>query len=196
LERVAVIKHCNLKNITVVGHSLSGLVALTLVSKYPSLVSKLVLFDPVTAPPQARRDGANARASNVREGGMAKVADTVIGNAFTPRTLKERAEVVASGREMLCRQDPEGYALGCEALTSSQDPEWGAVKADTTTVWGKEDKVTPLRVCEVTKENPTIAKVESETWDDVGHWHMLENVSGSAKVLREVNVWSNLGGDV
>jgi 3-oxoadipate enol-lactonase len=128
----------------VVGHSLGGLVALRLVPKYPSLVSKLALFGQVTPPPQAGRDGANARASNVRDGGMAKVADTVIGNAFAPKTLKERAEVVAFGREMLCRQGSEGYALGCEALASSQDPEWRAVKADTTIVWGKEDKVTPL----------------------------------------------------
>ncbi|KAE9376458.1 alpha/beta-hydrolase [Stipitochalara longipes BDJ] len=183
---LAVIKHCDLRNITVVGHSLGGLVALTLASKYPSLVSKLVLFGPVKPPPQAGKDGLNARASTVRDAGMAKVADTVISNAFAPKTLKERTEIVAFAREMLCRQDPEGYALACEALASSQDPDWRAVKADTKILCGKEDKVASPAVCEAIKANLTFAKVELETWENVGHWHMLENVSGSAKVLRKV----------
>lgn len=91
---------------------------------------------------------------------MAKVADTVIGNAFSSKSLKGKPEVVAFARELLSRQDPNGYALGCEALASSQDPEWGAVKAKTTIVIGKEDQVSSPAVCEAIKDNLTSAKVD------------------------------------
>ena len=90
--------------------------------QHPSVVTKLVLFGPIKSPAQAGQDGARARAEAVRLGGMAKVADTIVGNAFSAKSLKSRTEVVAFGREMLCRQDPEGYALACLALANSLDP--------------------------------------------------------------------------
>lgn len=181
----AVIKHFNLKDVTVVGHSLGCLVALTLASKHPNLVSNLVLYGPIKTPPQAGKDGAKARAQAVRSGGMAAVADTVIGNAFAANTLKEHTTVVALGRELLSRQDPEGYALACLSLADASDPVWENVKAKTVIVSGSEDKVAAPTVCRAIEENLKNAKVSYHTWEGVGHWHTLENPTGSVEVLRK-----------
>lgn len=168
-----------------VGHSLGCLVALTLAAKQPSLVSKLVLYGPIKAPPPAGRDGAKARAESVRKGGMAAVADTVVGNAFAPRTSEERPEVVAFGRELLSRQNAEGYALACLSLAESRDPEWSAIKAGTTIVSGSDDKVSTPTLCKAIAEELGHTKVEVVTFGGVGHWHTLEYANESAKVLRK-----------
>lgn len=181
----AIINHFSLKDITVVGHSLGCLVALTLAAKQPSLVSKLVLYGPIKAPPQAGRDGAKARAESVRKGGMVAVADTVVGNAFAAHTLKERPEIVAFGRELLSRQNAEGYALACLSLAESRDPEWKTIKAKTVIVSGSEDKVSTPALCKAIAEELRHTDVELFTFEGVGHWHTLENAKQSAEVLRK-----------
>jgi len=184
-DALAVIKHFDLKDVTVVGHSLGCLVAFTLAAKHPSLISKLVCYGPIKPPPEAGRNGAKARASAVREGGMAKVADTVVGNAFAANSLKSRTEIVSFAREMLCRQDPEGYALACESLANSTDPDWSAIKAKVSIVSGAEDKVSAPAVCNAIRDLLKGTQVEFETFENVGHWHMLENVKGSIEVLKK-----------
>lgn len=158
---------------------------MTLASQHASLVSNLVLFGPIKPPPQAGKDGATARAEAVRSGGMAKVADTVVGNAFSANSLKNRTEVVSFAREMLTRQDPEGYALACLSLAGSKEPDWGAIRAKTTIVSGKEDKVSAPPVCNAIRDNLANAKVEFLTWENVGHWHTLENAVESAEVVKK-----------
>ena len=179
------IAHFDLKDITVVGHSLGCLVAMTLAAKQPSLVLRLVLFGPIKAPPQAGRDGAIARAETVRKGGMAAVADTIISNAFAASTLKSRPEIVSFGRELLSRQNPEGYALACLSLAGSEDPRWKSIKAKTTIVSGAEDKVSNPTTCKAIAENLGGSNVDLITWDGVGHWHTLENAIGSAHIVKE-----------
>lgn len=179
------IKHFSLKDVTVVGHSLGCLVAITLAAKQPSLISRLVLYGPIKPPPQAGRDGAKGRAETVRKGGMAAVADTVIGNAFAAKTLKERPEIVAFGRELLSRQSAEGYALACLSLAESQDPEWKAVKAKTTIISGSEDKVSNPTVCKAIADLLGHNEVDFVTFEGVGHWHTLENAAESAQVLKK-----------
>lgn len=117
---------------------------------------------------------------------MAAVADTIVGNAFAVKTLKERPETVAFGRELLSRQNAEGYALACLSLAESQDPEWSAIKAKTTIVSGNEDKVSTPALCKAIAEELGHTKVDLVTFEGVGHWHTLENARESAAVLKKV----------
>ena len=182
--RLAVIKHFELKNVTVVGHSLGCLVASTLAAEEPSLVSNLILFGPIKAPPDQGRAGARDRALKVRAGGMAAVADTVIGNAFAPSTLQSRPEVVSFGRELLCRQNPEGYALACMSLAESKDPDWTAIEAKTIIISGSQDKVSNPTLCQTIAGLMDHKKVEVIPFEDVGHWHTLEKPQEAAQVIR------------
>lgn len=116
---------------------------------------------------------------------MAAVADTVIGNALPAGTLKERPEIMDFGRELLSRQDQEGYALACEALARSQDPNWAKIKIPTVIVSGSEDKVASPPICKTIEELLQEAKVTSVTFEGVGHWHTLENAQESVKILKD-----------
>jgi hypothetical protein len=74
----------------------------------------------------AGQEATRARAAAVREQGMAAVASTIVANATSEATRRDRPEVAAFVRELLMRQDPEGYARSCEALAAATDPARGA----------------------------------------------------------------------
>lgn len=153
---------------------------------YPEVSPTLVLFGPVRQLPQAGHEGTLARAANVRSKGMAAVADTVISNALAPETLKSRPELAGFARELLCRQDNEGYAMACDALAGAQDPEWSKIKAKVMIVSGAQDKVSAPATCSGIKEALGGTQVELTSWDGVGHWHTLENAKGAGELVKSV----------
>lgn len=171
---------------TVLGHSLGGLIALHLAAKFPETVTRLVLYGPVKPPPEAGQNGLRARAKTVRDSGMVAVADTVIGASLSPATLKARPELVGFTRELLSRQQPEGYALACEALAESTEPEWSRITAKVVIVGGSDDKVSSPATVESIASNLTAAKKEVISFEDAGHWHALENPTGCIKAIEKV----------
>ncbi|GAE00170.1 fumarylacetoacetate hydrolase [Paecilomyces variotii No. 5] len=176
----SVIDHLGLKDITVAGHSMGGLVALSLAAKRPEIVKRLILFGPVKTPLEAGQNGLRARAKAVRDHGMATVADAVIGASLSPNTLENKPEVVGFSRELLSRQSPEGYAQACEALADGPDPQWDKITAEVTILGGADDKVSAGPLLDALTSNLIKAKkVTRETWENVGHWHTLENPKGS-----------------
>jgi 3-oxoadipate enol-lactonase len=166
----------------VVGHSLGGLIALHLAAKNPSLISRLILFGPVKAPAQAGRDGCRARAEIVRLGGMVACTDSVINNALAATTKTSRPEVVGFARELLTRQDAEGYALACLALGAAENPVWADIAADVTVVSGGQDKVSNPETCKSIVDS--IKKGNLVTWEECGHWHTLESALDSADIVK------------
>ena len=179
----AVMNQLRLNNVNVVGHSLGGLVALHLAAKASDKVQALVLFGPISPPPEAGQKGLKGRASAVRDNGMAGIADTVVGNAFAAESYKSRLGEVALAREMLTRQDPEGYALACEAAANSSPAAWDKIKCKAVVVSGKEDKVSTVAAGEtITKNLGSNAK--QEVLDSVGHWHMLEAKDKALEIIK------------
>jgi len=179
----AVIAHRSLQNVAVVAHSLGGLIALHLAAKRPDVVKSLVLFGPVNPPPEAGQRGLAARSEAVRKDGMAAVADTVVSNAFAQPSFSNKPASVALAREMLCRQNPEGYALACEALAHSTSAQWEKITAKVIVASGEEDKVSTVAVGESICDNLTNCD-EQYVWKDTGHWHMLEQPDESVSVIK------------
>ena len=159
---------------------------MTLAAKSPSLVSNLVLLGPIKPPPDANRAGPRDRAAKVKEGGMAAVADTIISNAFSSKSLKERPEVVAFGRELLSRQDPEGYAQACMSLAESKDPDWNSITARTAIMSGNEDKVSTPQLCQTNKQLLKNAETEMISLENVGHWHTLEDLRRCVETIKSM----------
>ena len=179
----AVMNKLNLKDVNVIGHSLGGLVALHLAAKSPDKVKDLVLFGPISPPPEAGQKGLKARAAAVREKGMAGIADTVVGNAFAAESYKSRRGVVALAREMLTRQDPEGYALACEAAANSSPPDFDNIKGKVVVVSGNEDKVSTVQAGETTTQKLG-SNAKQEVLESVGHWHMLEAQDKAVEIIK------------
>jgi len=179
----AVINELKLNNVNVVGHSLGGLIVLHLAAKVPDKVKSLVLFGPISPPPEAGQQALKGRASAVREKGMAGIADTVVGNAFATESYRTRRGEVALAREMLTRQDPEGYALACEAAANSTPAAWDRIKGKVVVVSGKEDKVSTVQAGEATTKNLG-SNAKQEVFEGVGHWHMLEAKEKAVDIIK------------
>jgi len=187
-DALSIITHLHLTSVSIVAHSLGCLIAAHVAAQNPSLIHSLILLGPIKTPPTAAAAGPRDRAATVRSAGMAKVADGIVTNAFSAHSLKHKTVAVAFAREMLARQDKNGYAMACEALANGRDPVWTDVKAKTVLVGGEEDKVAKPEVVDaiaglLTEVAGGQAKVLR--WKDVGHWYMLEDVEGTVEVIRD-----------
>jgi 3-oxoadipate enol-lactonase len=123
------------------GLSVGGMVGMWLASEVPERVERLVLcctaasFDP---------DAYRSRARTVREHGVSKVADAVLGRWFTPEFRATHPDVVEWAGQMLIETPPEGYAGCCEAIAGVDlAGRLDGVRAPTLIIAGAEDPAAP-----------------------------------------------------
>lgn len=157
----------------VVGHSMATLTVRLLAAKHPELVSHLALLGAVAAPlPEAGQQGQRDRAAKARAGEMTGIADAVTGNATAEATRRDFPATAAAVRELVLRQDPEGYARSCEALATAPDP--GAIDPalPLLLLTGADDGVGRPEVSRNLAEGHGSATVD--VLDDCGHWTSLE----------------------
>lgn len=125
------------------GLSLGGMVGMWLAAHAPERVDRLAVL--CTSARLGPAHGWLDRASAVRAGGPAAVADAVVQRWFTPAFATARPEVVARHRAMLVGTDREGYARCCEAIaTMDLVADLRRVTAPTLVVAGAEDLATPV----------------------------------------------------
>jgi len=175
----------NIGRVHVLGHSLGTIVAAHLAAREPRMVRSLALFGPLLAPPDVARANIKARADKARgEGvaGMQVIADTLVQASTSAETRARRHAVVAYVRESLMRQDPEGYALSCEALAEAQPADTTAITCPTVLVTGDEDGVAPPH--SVRAMGGKIAGSRVEVLKGCGHWTPLEKADECIEILR------------
>jgi pimeloyl-ACP methyl ester carboxylesterase len=84
----------------------------------------------------------------------------------------------------LLGQDPEGYAKACAALAGAHGLDFAAIQAKTVLITGSEDKVSPVQLCEEYMEQLN-GKASLQVLDNVGHWHVFEDLEGVAKIVQD-----------
>lgn len=171
-DLAAVLDALEVESAAVVGHSMGTLVVRALAARHPGRVSALALLGAVSAPAEAGRQAQRDRAATLRADGTAAVAPGVVANALSEATRRDNPEVAAFVRELVMRQDPEGYARNCEALAAASDPGPIDPKLPLLLVTGDADKVGPPQVSQALAEAHGGATVE--ILPGVGHWTALE----------------------
>ena len=156
----------------VVGHSMGTLVVRELATRHPGRVSALALLGAVRAPAEAGRQAQRDRAATVRAQGAAAVAPAIVANALSATTRRDKPEVAAFVRELVMRQDAEGYARNCEALAAATDPGPVASGLPLLLVTGADDAVGPPEAGQEIAAVHGSATVE--VLPGVGHWTTLE----------------------
>jgi len=165
----------------VVAHSMGTLVARALAARLPAHIRGLVLLAPVPAPGESRRHSQQERAALIRTADQAAVAALVVGGSVSGLTRAHKPEVAVLARELVMRQDPEGYARNVEALGAAADP--GPLPADIPVLIavGDQDTMTTPDYCRALasgQDNVTIRQVAG-----AGHWLPLEAAAAVSTLL-------------
>ncbi|MFW0796764.1 alpha/beta hydrolase [Gordonia sp. CPCC 205515] len=168
----AVFDALGIQSAAVVGHSMGTLVAREFAAKHPDKVTKLALLGAVAEPADAGRQAQRDRAAVLRDKGTSAVAPGVVANALSESTRNDKPEVAAFVRELVMRQDAEGYARNCEALAAAGDPGDIAGTIDLLLITGDQDKVGPPTVSQAIADTHGSATVK--ILPGVGHWTALE----------------------
>jgi 3-oxoadipate enol-lactonase len=171
-DLAGVLDELGIDSAAVVGHSMGTLVVRELAKRHPGKVSALALLGAVREPAEAGRQAQRDRAAVLREKGTAVVAPGVVANALSETTRQDKPEVAAFVRELVMRQDAEGYARNCEALAGATDPGPVAAGLPLLLVTGSDDKVGPPEASQEIADAHGSATVE--ILPGVGHWTALE----------------------
>lgn len=182
-DLAAVLDALDVASAAVVGHSMGTLVARALAARHPGRVSALALLGAVAEPADAGRQAQRDRAAVLRAQGTAPVAPGVVANALSEATRRDRPEVAAFVRELVMRQDPEGYARNCEALAAATDPGPVDPALPLLLVTGDEDRVGPPAVSHDLAAAHGGATVEIVP--GIGHWTALEAAGPVTDHLRK-----------
>lgn len=171
-DLAALLDALDIDSAAVVGHSMGTLVARSLAARYPGKVTALALLGAVREPVEAGRQAQRDRAAVLREKGTAAVAPGVVANALSESTRRDKPEVAAFVRELVMRQDPEGYARNCEALAAATDPGPIDPKLPLLLITGSDDEVGPPEAGQELADAHGSAVVEIVA--GIGHWTALE----------------------
>jgi 3-oxoadipate enol-lactonase len=166
-----------------VGHSMGTIICQHLAVQAPRLVRSLVLFGPLLAPPDTARQGLKDRAKKARSEGMAGIADAILQAATSADTRRNQPVAAALVREMLMRQDPEGYARSCEALAAAEAADVRQIGCPTLLVTGDEDAVAPPSGARLLAERIDGARLS--VLNRCGHWTTVERALECTAALKE-----------
>jgi 3-oxoadipate enol-lactonase len=128
------------------GLSLGGMVGIWLGAHEPARVDQLVLANTAArlGPPEAW----DARIEAVRRGGMASIADLVIGRWFMPAFPESSPADVNTARQTLLTTPPDGYIACCAALRDMDlRSDLASIRAPALVIAGRHDPATTPTDC-------------------------------------------------
>jgi 3-oxoadipate enol-lactonase len=141
------------------GISMGGMVGQWLGAFAPERLDRLVLSN--TSAFYPLKDPWNDRIKTVRQGGVAAVADTVLGVWFTKDFHAREPATVKRFRDMLVSNVIEGY-VGCAAAVRDMDHRdiLAKIKAPTLLIAGRHDGSATVEAAEFIRDRIPGAKLE------------------------------------
>ncbi len=185
-ELVADLKH--LLDLTGIGKailcgvSMGGQVAMGFYERHPEMVEALILAD--TA--QKIGDDAfwNARIDKVQSEGIAAISDAILERWFAPDYRCAPNAEFAGYRNMLVRQDRQGYAAACGAVRDADYTELAKrIAVPTLCVVGDQDGSTPPELVKALAE--LIPGARYEVISGAGHLPCIEQPEAFAALVRQ-----------
>ena len=174
-DLLAIADHLGIDKAHWIGHSMGTIVCQHIAAKHPDRAASLALMGPILEPPEGARKGLRDRASSAREKGMIPIADALYQGSLSVDTRTHQPAVAAFVRELVMRQDAEGYARTCEALAAAEAADLKAIRCPTLLVTGDEDGVAPPAAA--LKIARGIAGARLEIAHRCGHWTPLERAA-------------------
>src|SRR5687768_1502395 len=148
-EAVAdMITDLNLGKVALVGHSMSGYIALAFARLYPEKLAGLVL---VTTKPAAdskkAKEGRRNLAAQVREMGATATVRALLPKLFAAATFERGPGLVEHVKEIMLEQSKDGIIAALTAMAGrpSSTSSLGRIGVPTLVIRGAEDAIMPTR---------------------------------------------------
>ena len=138
---IAVADHLGLQRFRYMGLSIGAMIGMQLAGTVDGRIERMVLSNT-----SARVDPGiwAERIGAIRSGGMAAIADAVIGRFFTPAYVARNTEHHATVRQTLLAIEPQGYIGCCTAIRDMRlQPLLPGIAVPTLVVAGSFDPSTP-----------------------------------------------------
>ena len=181
-DMLAVLDALGIDEAKVMGHSMGSIVCQHMTVMAPQRVRDLVLLGPLAQPPEPARGALMDRAALARKEGMSGIADTIADVALSAHTKASLANIQGFVREMVIRQDAEGYALSCEALSRATQADPSAITCRCLLITGDEDKVAPP--ANVAALGEQLAHSSVTVLEGCGHWTLNEKPDEVLQLVR------------
>jgi len=140
---LAILDDLNIEKVHWCGLSMGGMVGQWLGANAPKRFDRIILSNTSSYYPDPTNWRNRIKA--VKEGGLASVADAVIGGWLTADFREREPEVTAKMKAMLLSSPVDGYVACCEALsTLDQRALLPKIKSPTLVIAGRNDMSTPL----------------------------------------------------
>jgi pimeloyl-ACP methyl ester carboxylesterase len=114
---------------------------------------------------------------------MSEVAAALLQVATSADTRTNQPVAAAFVRELLMRQDPEGYAKLSEALAAAEAADLAQVRCRALLVTGDEDQIAPPSSVRAMAGMMPDARVA--VFNRCGHWTTIERANEVSAALRE-----------
>lgn len=149
---LTILDDLNIDRVHWCGLSMGGMVGQWLGANAPDRFNKMILANTSCYYPDPTN--WHNRIKAVREGGLAAVADAVIGGWLTADFREREPEATAKMKAMLLASPVEGYLAACEALsTLDQRALLPKIKSPVLVIAGKQDNATPVAAGEFIRAN-------------------------------------------
>lgn len=149
---LAILDDLNIDKVHWCGLSMGGMVGQWLGANAPERFNKMILANTSCYYPDPTN--WHNRIKAVREGGIAAVADAVIGGWLTADFREREPDATAKMKAMLLATPVEGYLAACEALsTLDQRALLPKIKSSVLVIAGKQDNATPVAAGEFIRAN-------------------------------------------
>lgn len=181
LDLAGLLDGLGVKQATVVGLSVGGMIGQALAEARPDLVKGLVLSDTAhkIGPPEIWQ----ARIDAISKGGLASLADAILERWFSSDFRNHQPEELEVWRAMLCRTPAEGYIGTAQAIRDADLTEIAEnLTLPTTCIVGSEDGATTPALVKATAELIGATFIEI---DGPGHLPCIEAPVEMARIISE-----------
>ena len=180
-DLAGLLHHLHIEQAILCGISVGGMIALGLAARRPELVQGLILCD--TAHKIGSEALWNARIEQIRQHGIASIADGILERWFSESYRQAVPEAVAGWRNMLVRTPVEGYVGTCAALRDADLTAAAAsLRLPVRCLCGSQDGATPPDL--VRSMSALIAGSRFQVVEGTGHLPCIETPDELAGVIR------------
>lgn len=174
--------HLHIKQTTLVGVSVGGMIALDFAAHNPQRVAALVLCD--TAARLGTADYWNERITAIETQGMAQMAEPILSRWFAPDFAQKHSDAYRGYSNLLTRTDVNGYLGTCAALRDADlNGPVAGIHQPVLVLCGAEDVATPPDV--VRELADSLPNGRFQTIPGAGHTPSVEQPQTMAALISQ-----------